>query len=132
MIERRIQVEDGDRLTLTAMARDVKVAGWDEGDVLIRLQEGGEEDLTIEQTEDGPVVSARMPCEVYMPAALPLTIQQVSGNLRVTRLEASLDAEQIHGNLMLSDERLGFRLMEKFCYLLRERIQAAYGAMEKI
>jgi CRP-like cAMP-binding protein len=35
-------------------------------------------------------------------------------------------------NLMLSDERLGFRLMEKFCYLLRERIQAAYGAMEKI
>jgi CRP-like cAMP-binding protein len=35
-------------------------------------------------------------------------------------------------NLMLSDMRLGFRLMEKFCYLLRERIQAAYGAMEKI
>jgi len=35
-------------------------------------------------------------------------------------------------NLMLSDEHLGFRLMEKFCYLLRERIQAAYGAMEKI
>ena len=35
-------------------------------------------------------------------------------------------------NLMLSDKRLGFRLMEKFCYLLRERIQAAYGAMEKI
>ncbi|MGB5984936.1 MAG: cyclic nucleotide-binding domain-containing protein, partial [Desulfobacterales bacterium] len=35
-------------------------------------------------------------------------------------------------NLMLSDKRLGFRLMENFCYLLKERIQAAYGAMEKI
>lgn len=35
-------------------------------------------------------------------------------------------------NLMLSNKDLGFNIMEKFCFLLKDRIQAAYGAMEKI
>lgn len=35
-------------------------------------------------------------------------------------------------DMMLADKELGFRLMERFCFLLRERIRAAYGAMEKI
>lgn len=35
-------------------------------------------------------------------------------------------------NMMLEDKELGFKLMERFCFLLRERIQAAYGAMEKL
>ena len=33
---------------------------------------------------------------------------------------------------MISDTRLGFSIMEKLCLLLRERIQSAYGAMEKM
>ena len=33
---------------------------------------------------------------------------------------------------MISDTRLGFNVMEKLCFLLRERIQSAYGAMEKM
>jgi CRP-like cAMP-binding protein len=35
-------------------------------------------------------------------------------------------------NLMLSNTSLGFNIMEKFCFLLKDRIQAAYGALEKI
>jgi len=35
-------------------------------------------------------------------------------------------------NLMLSNKELGFNVMEKFCFLLKDRIQAAYGALEKI
>jgi CRP-like cAMP-binding protein len=34
--------------------------------------------------------------------------------------------------IMVSDKELGFRLMERFCRLLRERVQAAYGALERI
>ncbi len=34
--------------------------------------------------------------------------------------------------LMTRDTRFGFNLMERLCFLLRERIQSAYGAMEKI
>lgn len=35
-------------------------------------------------------------------------------------------------DLMTRDRRFGFKVMEKLCFLLRERIQSAYGAMEKI
>ncbi len=34
--------------------------------------------------------------------------------------------------LMHSNKDLGFNVMEKFCFLLRDRVQAAYGALEKI
>jgi len=34
--------------------------------------------------------------------------------------------------LMHSNKDLGFNVMEKFCYLLRDRVQSAYGALEKI
>jgi CRP-like cAMP-binding protein len=34
--------------------------------------------------------------------------------------------------LMIEDTAFGFNVMEKLCFLLRERIQAAYGALERI
>lgn len=34
--------------------------------------------------------------------------------------------------MMLSNTELGMQVMERLCFLLRDRIQAAYGAMEKI
>jgi len=35
-------------------------------------------------------------------------------------------------DLMKRDTNFGFNVMERLCFLLRERIQAAYGAMERI
>ena len=32
---------------------------------------------------------------------------------------------------MLEDHNLGFNILERLCFLLRDRIQAAYGALEK-
>lgn len=43
----------------------------------------------------------------------------------------SLKGEELR-NLMTENPEFGFHIMEKFCFLLRERIQAAYGALEKI
>ena len=34
--------------------------------------------------------------------------------------------------IMIGNSELGFNIMERLCFLLRNRIQAAYGAMEKI
>ncbi|MFZ0614515.1 MAG: cyclic nucleotide-binding domain-containing protein [Desulfobacterales bacterium] len=34
--------------------------------------------------------------------------------------------------LMTSNIALGFNILERLCYLLRDRIQAAYGALDKI
>jgi hypothetical protein len=33
---------------------------------------------------------------------------------------------------MEEDTQFGFFILERLCFLLRERIQAAYGAMDKI
>ncbi len=35
-------------------------------------------------------------------------------------------------DMMVSDTKLGFNLLERLCFLLRDRIEGAYGAMEKI
>ena len=35
-------------------------------------------------------------------------------------------------DLMLSDLNIGFKVLERFCYLLRNRIIAAYGVMDKV
>ena len=34
--------------------------------------------------------------------------------------------------MMLQNVEIGFNIMERLCFLLRDRVQAAYGAMEKI
>lgn len=34
--------------------------------------------------------------------------------------------------IMIDNTELGFNVMEKLCFLLRDRIEGAYGAMEKI
>jgi CRP/FNR family cyclic AMP-dependent transcriptional regulator len=33
---------------------------------------------------------------------------------------------------MIEDKNLGFNILEKLCFVLRDRIHGAYGAMEKI
>jgi CRP-like cAMP-binding protein len=35
-------------------------------------------------------------------------------------------------DMMLENTSLGFQILERLCFLLRDRIQGAYGAMEKI
>ncbi len=94
-------MEEGQRLTLVEMSADVVMVNWDEADVLIRLPDGGEQDLTVEQTEAGPAVSARLACEIQVPAAAAVTIRQALANLNVKGL-AGLNAEQVRGNLKLS------------------------------
>lgn len=35
-------------------------------------------------------------------------------------------------DIMKTDREIGFHILERLCFLLRDRIQAAYGALEKI
>jgi hypothetical protein len=102
MFEKRIQMEEGARLMLDEMASDVKLTSWNEADVLIRSRDGQEEDLTVQTTKTGPAVSARVACEVQVPAPVAVTVRQVAGNLKVKGL-GEFNAEQVRGNLKLSD-----------------------------
>ncbi len=102
MFENRIQIEEGQVLTLLTMRGPVTLATWDQPDVLLRLREGKETDLEVELTEAGPVVSAQVGCEVKVPTWLPVKVREAKANLRV-RGVSDFEAEQVRGNLKLSD-----------------------------
>ena len=34
--------------------------------------------------------------------------------------------------MMIDNSKIGFNLLERLCFLLRDRIQSAYGSIEKI
>jgi hypothetical protein len=102
MFENRIQIEEGQVLTLLTMRGAVTLATWDQLDVLLRLREGKETDLEVELTETGPVVSAQVGCEVKVPTWLPVKVREAKANLQVTGV-SDFEAEQVRGNLKLSD-----------------------------
>jgi hypothetical protein len=100
MFEQRIAVEGARRLILADMAGNVSLRGWDETEVLVRVRDGEEDQVTVEETEEGPSLSVRTSCEVQVPAALPVTVRRARGNLAAEGL-ASLNAEQVRGNLKM-------------------------------
>jgi hypothetical protein len=102
MYEKRIQMEEGQALTLVEMERDVSLVGWDEVDVLFRLRDGVEEELSVEETETGLDVSARLPCEIWLPSHVQVVVRQALANLKVKGI-GSLNAEQVRGNLRLNE-----------------------------
>jgi hypothetical protein len=94
MYEKRIEIGEGQHLTLSQIGGNVSVSGWGESDVLFRLRDGVEGDLIIEDTAEGPSVSARTGCEVK--------VRQARANL-VAKGVDDLAGEQVRGNLKLSD-----------------------------
>jgi len=102
MFEQRIDIQESESLTLAKLLGNASIAAWDEAGVLIRLPAGEEADLTVEQAEGGPSISARVTCEVHMPAGLPVQVREAKGNLSATGI-SSLNAEQVRGRLKLSD-----------------------------
>jgi hypothetical protein len=101
MVEKRIPLEGTEQLTLVEMAGNLAIEAWDQPELLIRLHDGREEDLTVEDTEAGPVVSAKVSCSMQVPGSLPVTVRQAMGNVKVDGL-ADLNAEQVRGNLKLA------------------------------
>jgi hypothetical protein len=102
MYEQRIEIQEGQSLTLDKLLGNASIAAWDEADVLVKLPRGEERDLIIEQGEGGPSASARQTCEVRVPAGLALKVREAKGNLAVKGI-SSLDAEQVRGRLKLGD-----------------------------
>lgn len=81
--------------------------------------------VAIEALEEGRVLGSWATL-----LALPHRLMSTAVCVTPTRLVAMPGAAL--RSLMLANKDLGFNVMEKFCFLLRDRVQAAYGAMEKI
>ena len=103
MIEKQIPLAEGAQVTLLEMAGDLKVSGWDEAYVQVELDSDEEEDLTISESPSGLELSARASCQVWVPAGVPVTVRQAMGNLKVREVQAAFKAEQVSGDLRLSD-----------------------------
>ncbi|HSJ58052.1 MAG TPA: hypothetical protein VLC95_12780 [Anaerolineae bacterium] len=100
MFEKRIEIQDAQQLTLVDMAGNVTLEGWDERAVLVRLRDGEEEELIVEQGEAGPAITARNNVEIRLPSDLKVKARNVRGNMAADGL-TELDAEQVRGNLSL-------------------------------
>lgn len=102
MYETRIEMAEGQCLTLTWVASNVRVAGWEGPEVLLRLHDGEERELTVEDTQDGPAVSARVACDVKVPRDVEVKVRESKANLQVSGIRR-LEAEQVRGNLKVDD-----------------------------
>ena len=122
MFENRIQIEEGQVLTLLTMRGSVTVATWDQPDVLLRLREGNETELEVEPTATGPSVSAQIGCEVKVPTWLPVKVREAKANLRVTGV-SDFVAEQVRGNLKLNDVS-GADIAEVYGNLKADRVSS--------
>jgi len=103
MIEKQIPLAEGAQVTLLEMAGDLKVSGWDEAYVQVKMDSDAEEDLLVGESPSGLELSARTSCEVWVPASVPVTVRQAMGNLKVKEVQAVFKTEQVHGDLKLSD-----------------------------
>ena len=83
MFETRIDLVEGQCLTLTWMASNVSVTGWEGSELLLRLRDGEGRDLTVEDIEDGLAVSARVACEVSVPNGLGVKVREAKANLQM-------------------------------------------------
>jgi len=103
MIEKQIPLAEGAQVTLLEMAGDLKVSGWDEAYVQVELDSDEEEDLLVGESPNGPELSARTSCEVWVPTGVPVTVRQAMGNMKVREVQAAFKAEQVSGDLRLND-----------------------------
>ncbi len=105
MIEKQIHIAEGQQLTLAEIASDLRLAGWEEQYVLVRLRDGGEQELNIDETEQGPRVRAYTSCEIFVPAGVRVDVGEAMGNVRVKELPAELTIGQVHGDCRLTEVR---------------------------
>jgi hypothetical protein len=63
----------------------------------------------------------------------PWTVQRFKMHWKVVSFSKVLVIKgAVLRRMMIENRELGFNILERLCFLLRDRIQSAYGAMEKI
>lgn len=126
MYEQRISVEGAARLTVTLVDRNVAISGWEESDLLVRMERGDEEDLTVEQTAEGPALTVMEDCELHVPAGLPVSVVEARGNLAAHGL-TSLQVEKARANVQVKEVE-GVALVEVLGNLTAKQVASLQAA----
>jgi hypothetical protein len=97
----RFEVSKTPHLTIVCDA-DLDIDGGREGEIAINAY-GGEEDLQVQREGEHLTVTSRARCKIGCPHGTSLTLQAAHGNVRLRRVEASIAAESVHGDMVLKD-----------------------------
>lgn len=97
----RFETFKSPHLTVTCYD-DLEVSGGREGELAIKVY-GDEQDLEILREGERFSLTAKARCKIGCPQGTTLTVQKVSGDLRVRRLNGPVAIEQVEGNASLKD-----------------------------
>jgi hypothetical protein len=121
----RLQLAAGDRLRVSRVKGDLRLAASDGAE--LRLQVGEADVLSLRRQAGLVEVECRAGCLVFVPRGCPTSVGNVAGDLRVYGLPADLEIENVGGSLNLrqagrvSVGRVGGDLVAR---KLNDRLQA--------
>ena len=97
----RLQLTAGDRLRVSQVKGDLRLAASEDGELHLQI---GEADALRLRRQAGLVeVECQAGCLVFVPHGCPTSVGRVAGDLRVYGLPADLDVENVGGNLNLRE-----------------------------
>ena len=101
MFERTIETLAAPQVTVSECQGNLVIQGTDEQQLTVRLRDGDESDVTLEQDGDSFSVTSRVDCLLTCPLDTVLTVGTVEGNLKVKEVEGKLEVEAVQGNAVL-------------------------------
>jgi hypothetical protein len=78
---------------------DLQLKGWEEQEVVVQCS--SEQDLSLQQDGDEIRIACRGNCNVKVPYAARLEVENVAGNAAFKSLDGEMTIEQVSGNLTL-------------------------------
>jgi len=99
MFEQTIETSATPHITVDECLGNLVVRGTEDRQVVLRLRDGEEEDLTLKRDGESFTLSARVDCFISCPLGATLTVHTVAENLKVKRIEGALAIDTIHGNV---------------------------------
>jgi hypothetical protein len=97
----RLQLGAGDRLEVTEVGGDLRLAASEGADV--RVQVGEEGALRVTREAGVIQIACRAGCLLFVPTGSPMSIGKVAGDLRVVGLQGTQQIEQVGGDLNLRE-----------------------------
>ncbi|MBN1666155.1 MAG: hypothetical protein JW862_03680 [Anaerolineales bacterium] len=116
MAKKSLEVQTTPHIVIK-QCHDLQIKGWDRDEVLVKSS--SDNDVSLEEREDGIHISCPNDCLVYLPSAASVQVGQVAVSGRFRSVEGKINIGQIGASLSLHDiqnvevERIGADLSAK-------------------
>ncbi len=91
----------GDKPALTIRSHaDLQVTGWDRPDASVDSEPGYS--LKVEQGRTGLFITCLEDCEIFIPTQTLVTIEKVSGDLKISNLTGTINIQKVGGSAVFA------------------------------